>query len=98
MFGVDLSEFLDSKLAERTLPFVGLVLLVALGYVVVEKMRKKLREEGQTASNHMTNFRELHERGELSDEEYRTIKATLAARMQAQLKEEQERSKRAAKP
>jgi hypothetical protein len=33
----------------------------------------------------MTNFRELHAQGELSDEEYRTIKAVLAERFEQEL-------------
>ena len=34
----------------------------------------------------LTNFREMHARGELSDQEYRTIKTRLAAVIHAELK------------
>lgn len=60
--------------------------LVAVGIYVVAKVRRSFMESGAGASDLITNFRELHSQGELSDEEYRNIKATLAARLQSQLK------------
>ncbi len=60
--------------------------LAAVGIYVVAKVRRSFVESGPTANDLITNFRELHSEGELSDEEYRTIKATLAARLQQQLK------------
>ncbi|HEX4128423.1 MAG TPA: SHOCT domain-containing protein [Pirellulales bacterium] len=59
-----------------------------MGYYVVGKLRSRLHESGPSASDFMTNFRELHARGELSDEEFRTIKAKLAAKLQEQVKQQ----------
>jgi hypothetical protein len=38
----------------------------------------------------MTTFRDLHDQGGLSDEEYRTIKSKLTEQMQAELRETKE--------
>ncbi|HUY90135.1 MAG TPA: hypothetical protein VMV10_15465 [Pirellulales bacterium] len=60
--------------------------LIAVGIYVVAKVRRSFMQSGPAASDLITNFRELHSQGELSDEEYRNIKAMLAARLQNQLK------------
>jgi len=59
--------------------------LVAVGVYIVGRVRAGLREDAAPSSDLLTNFRELHARGELSDEEYRTIKAMLAERLQQEL-------------
>ncbi|HVU86888.1 MAG TPA: hypothetical protein VHD36_06180 [Pirellulales bacterium] len=50
-------------------------------------MKSSFREDGMTTNEMLTNFRELHSQGELTDVEYRTIKATLSARLQDELKD-----------
>ncbi len=62
------------------------VSVCAVGYYVVDKVRRSLREEGPSVHEHVTNFRELHARGQLSDEEYRNIKSKLASRLVEQVK------------
>ena len=80
---------------------IRVVQLVALGtvlavvrwpcavYVIEKRPRRSVQDEQQepTASELMSKFRELHSRGELSDAEFRTIKTTLAARLQEELKD-----------
>ncbi len=61
--------------------------LVAVGVYVVGRVRAGLREDDVPSSELLTNFRELHAQGVLSDEEYRTIRATLSARMQQEIKD-----------
>jgi uncharacterized membrane protein len=68
----------------------GVAVLIAVGIYVVAKVRRSFMESGQNPSDLITNFRELHSQGELSDEEYRNIKATLAARLQSRLKSRSE--------
>jgi hypothetical protein len=62
-----------------------LAMLVAVGIYIVGKIRGQLRESDVNPGDFLTNFRELHSRGELSDEEYRTIKAKLAPRLRERL-------------
>src|SRR5580693_2221042 len=90
MFGYSfLDEFVDtlSTPAGRVIGgLTAVALLCALSAYVIGKIRGQVRESDPGASEFMTNFRELHSQGELSDEEYRTIKAMLASRLQEQLK------------
>lgn len=65
-------------------------ILVVVGIYVVAKVRETFSEREPATHQLLTNFRELHTQGELSDEEYRTIKATLAARLQREIKGKEE--------
>jgi hypothetical protein len=48
---------------------------------------------GQPGANELlTKFRELHGRGGLSDDEYRTIKTTLATQLDAELNDTKQKS------
>lgn len=64
---------------------VGAV-LVAIGIYVISKVRASFRDDTSPTSRLVNDFRDLHARGELSDQEFRTIKTMLAARMQKELK------------
>jgi len=63
-----------------------LAVLVATLVYVIGKLRAEPVQQEPKASELLSNFRELHSRGELSDEEFRTIKSTLAAQFQEELK------------
>ena len=78
-------EFLQGPTAQLVVSLTVFVALLAVAYYVVTWFRKPPKETGPDASELMTNFRELHSQGELSDEEYRTIKTMLATKLQAPL-------------
>lgn len=78
-------EFLDRPAPKIVIGIALVAVLCAIGAYGIGRVRRALRDGGPDASDLMTNFRELHSRGELSDEEYRTIKATLAERLRRQL-------------
>jgi len=84
------SAFLQSAQAQVVLWVAACAALLAVGIYVVAKVRQGFSESGPGPHNLMTNFRELHAQGELSDDEYRTIKAMLAARLQQELKDKGE--------
>ncbi len=65
----------------------GLGIVVAVGFYLVGKFRGAYRQSDVVDTNLLSNFRELHSRGELSDEEYRTIKAQLATKIRNQFAE-----------
>jgi hypothetical protein len=64
-----------------------LAVLVAVGSYVVGKVRKGAVQKEPPASELLTKFREMHSRGVLSDEEFRTIKTALTERLQDELKD-----------
>ncbi len=84
------SAFLQSPQAQVVLWLAGGAVLISVGIYVVVKVRQGFSESGAASHHLMTNFRELHSQGELSDDEYRTIKAMLAARLQQELKDKGE--------
>jgi len=57
-----------------------LAVLVAVGVYLIGKFRDK-GPVRNSASELMTNFQQLHDQGELSDAEYRTIKAMLSEQL-----------------
>lgn len=63
----------------------GLAMVVAVCVYLIGKFRGSFRESDLGPSNLMTNFRDLHSQGELTDEEYRNIKAKLATQLQESL-------------
>ena len=68
-----------------------LALLIALAVYLVGRFRGRADEDQPAASNLLSNFRELHSRGGLSDEEFRTIKTLLAQKLQDELKDTSEK-------
>ena len=67
-----------------------LAILVAIGIYLAGKIRAKTVQKEPSASDLLTKFREMHSRGVLSDEEFRTIKTTLTERLQAELRDKDE--------
>lgn len=82
-----MGDYLQSTAAQLVLGAASFAILVAIGIYVVGRVKSSFREDGVTTNELMTNFRELHSQGELSDGEYRTIKAMLSARLQDELKD-----------
>ena len=64
-----------------------IALLIALAVYLLGRFRGHADEDQPQASDLLSNFRELHSRGGLSDEEFRTIKTLLTRRLQDELKD-----------
>jgi len=62
-----------------------LAALVAVAWYVVAQIRSEPAKKEHQASQWLTKYTELHSRGGLSDEEFRTIKTKLAERLQDEL-------------
>ncbi len=82
-------EFLTTPAASVVLLLAMTAALIAVGVYVIGKVRQDLTSDTAGASELLSNFRELHSQGGLSDEEYRTIKAMLAKPLDDELKIEQ---------
>ena len=80
-----MAEFLASPLANLVILVAVVAALVAVGFYVIARVRSGVRSKSPPSSEWMTKFRDLHSQGELSDEEYRTIKAMLSERLQREL-------------
>jgi uncharacterized membrane protein len=82
-----MQSLLTAPLGQLVIWLVLLTVLIAVFNWVIGKIRTKSAQQELTAGELLSKFRELHSQGELSDAEFRTIKATLAARLQQELKD-----------
>lgn len=80
-----MAEFLNSPLANVVILIALTAVLIAGGIYVIGRVRAALYSKDPPSSHWMTNFREMHAKGELSDEEYRTIKSVLAEQLEREL-------------
>ena len=67
--------------------FAAVVALIAIGAYAVSKWRDAIDDDTNSTSELLTNFREMHSRGDLTDEEFRTIKARLSYKIKEEIKD-----------
>ena len=79
-------ELLEGPWYLAIILFTAVVALVAVGAYAVSKWRDAIDDDTSSASELLTNFREMHSRGDLTDEEFRTIKARLSYEIQQEIK------------
>ena len=80
-----MTDFFRHPLSIAALWFAAIFALTALGVATVRRFRGSAAEDRPSAHEMLTKFRELHSRGGLSDEEYRTIKTKLAEEVEGEL-------------
>ncbi len=80
-------EFLSEVPAQVVIWLAALAMLVVVGVYVINVFRGGTDDDSPKASELISNFNDLHSQGELSDEEFRTIKSMLAKRMQSELRD-----------
>lgn len=78
--------FWQNKLEYYIFWFAVLAALLAVAYyVITTKIRPEPEKKEPQASQWLSKYREMHSRGELTDEEFRTIKTKLAEKLQDEL-------------
>jgi uncharacterized membrane protein len=85
-----MGEWLDIPGSELVGWVALLAILVAIAYYVIGKIRAESVQQEPEASELLSKFRDLHSQGDLSETEFRTIRTTLAARLQDELKDDEE--------
>jgi uncharacterized membrane protein len=76
-----MTEFFSHPLSQAALWFAAIFALLALSILVLRRWRGGSAEDRLSSSELLTKFREMHVRGTLSEEEYRTIKTKLATQL-----------------
>ena len=79
-------ELLEGPWYLAIILFATVVALIAVGAYALSKWRDAIDDDTSNASELLTNFREMHSRGDLTDEEFRTIKARLSYKLQEEIK------------
>jgi uncharacterized membrane protein len=82
-----MAQLLDNHILQGIFWCAVLAVLVTAGWWLVRSLRGSSDEEQPVSSELLTKFRELHLRGGLSDEEFRTIKTLLTQRLRDELKD-----------
>jgi uncharacterized membrane protein len=83
-----MQRLLEAEPEQLVLWIAGLAMLLAVVIYVIDKVRATPAQHEPAASEMISKFRESHSRGELSDEEFRTIKTTLQAQLREELKDD----------
>lgn len=87
MFGLPLQA------VARILMWLAVIALLLAAFVCLMRwLRERNEADESTSGDLLTSFRDIHERGQLSEEEYQTIRRRLAAKMQGELKHDDDRS------
>jgi uncharacterized membrane protein len=86
-----MQRLLEAGADELVFWIAGLAVVLAVVIYVIGRLRATPVQHEPTASELISKFRESHSRGELSDEEFRTIKTTLEAQLREELKDDAEK-------
>ena len=87
-----MTELFRHPLSQAALWFAVIFALSALAVIALRRWRGSAFEGQPDTSELLTKFRDLHDRGGLSDGEYRTIKTKLARQVDAELKDNKQTS------
>ncbi len=78
-------DFLQTPTGKVVIMLSLLAILVIVGVYVVLKLRGRIGNDQPNAQDMMTNFREMHDQGEISDVEFRKLKTVLGDKMHEEL-------------
>lgn len=75
----------------RTATWMALLLvLVAAAYLLLRWLRAEVTDNTPPSSEILTNFREMHADGRLSDQEFQEIKERLVAKLHSEINEDEQ--------
>lgn len=74
-------------LIQAALLLAAIFALSALAFAIARRYRGRAVHDNLDRHQLLSNFRELYDRGGLSDEEFRTIKSKLATELKAELRD-----------
>jgi len=80
-------RFLEAGVAGHVVWAAALAVLTGLTIFTIKKIRAKAIQQEPETSQLLSKFREQQSRGELSEEEFREIKTTLAVQLKEELKD-----------
>ena len=77
-------------IAQVMLAMAMLLGLVIVGVLVVQRFRGSAVRSGSSTSELISNFQEMHSRGDITDADYRKIKSVLGDQLHGELKDGKE--------
>ena len=85
------AEFFESDTVQLVLVITLVAMLSVTGRYLVSKLRGGSGEDQPTSSEMLTNLQEMRHKGDLTEEEFRTIKTHLSARLKDELNDDKQR-------
>jgi hypothetical protein len=85
VLGVVWADGVHFRLLTAGLSLAGALLTAAVVIALVSRWRRRSGVEGVTPDEQLTHFRSLYERGEISEEEFRRLRALLIGQVAAPL-------------
>jgi len=82
----------SETLVSLVLWLVVLFGLVSAGWLLVRRFRDSNANDQRLPESGLTNLQEMAQRGDISDKEYRTIKAVLGARLRQEIKDDKRKA------
>ncbi len=86
-----MTEFFEDSIVQLVIWLAVFSALVAVAAYVVMRMRAEAVQNEPVASELLSKFRDIRGQGDLSEEEFRTIKTTLTEQLQDELKDNKEK-------
>ena len=62
--------------------------LIAVAVILLAKLRGNAQQSEDSTGQLLSNLQDLHQEGDISDAEYRTIKSVLGAKLQQRVKDD----------
>jgi len=87
-----MADFFGHPLSFAAFRFAAIFALLALTFMLMRRYRDRAAKDRLGASEMLTKFREVHAKGGLSDDEYRTIKTKLAVQLEVELNSNEQTS------
>ena len=87
-----MSDFFRQPLFVAAIWFAVIFALLAVAIAVVRRFRGGAADDRPSANELLVKFRDLHDRGGLSDDEYRTIKTKLATQVETEITSSDQKS------
>jgi hypothetical protein len=78
-------EFLQKPAAQLIISVAILAMISVLAVYIVRNWRDRTTDDRLSANDLLSNYREMHSRGEITEAEFRTIKRTLKGRLEQEL-------------
>ena len=85
--GRSMTEFFEDSVVQLVIWLAVFTVLVAVAAYIVMRIRAEAVQNEPVASELLSKFRDIRGQGDLSEEEFRTIKTTLAEQLQEELKD-----------
>lgn len=85
LLAILLADDIKFRILWPTLGLVAVFLVGAVVFSLLDRWRKRNRIEGMSAGDQLTHFRELRDKGTITQEEYERIRSQLAGDLRKEL-------------